>query len=211
MNEEKRLYLGLDVSTKTIGISLFEDTGKLILLTHVTPKIKLDGLSPMEILIKKVEVFENEFLEKYADSNIVKVIIEEPLLQSNNVNTVATLLRFNGMICRSVYETLNVVPEFISSYDARKYAFPELMSIRSTDKDGKILSEKELKKKTTVLFGSYPKNVDKKLIIWEKVADREPHIVWLYDKHQNLKKENFDMTDSYAATLGYMRKNSIWS
>ena len=211
MSEDKKLYLGLDVSTKTIGISLFEENGKLILLTHVTPKIKLDGLSPMEILIKKVEVFENEFLEKYADSNITKVIIEEPLLQSNNVNTVATLLRFNGMICRSVYETLNVVPEFISSYDARKYAFPELMSIRSIDKEGKVLSEKELKKKTPVLFGGYPKNVDKKLIIWEKVADREPQIVWLYDKHQNLKKENFDMTDSYAATLGFMRKNNIWN
>lgn len=211
MSEDKKLYLGLDVSTKTIGISLFEENGKLILLTHVTPKIKLDDLSPMEVLIKKVEVFENEFLEKYADSNITKVIIEEPLLQSNNVNTVATLLRFNGMICRSVYETLNVVPEFISSYDARKYAFPELMSIRAVDKDGKILSEKELKKKTPVLFGGYPKNVDKKLVIWEKVADREPQIVWLYDKHQNLKKENFDMTDSYAATLGFMRKNNIWS
>jgi hypothetical protein len=210
MSEDKKLYLGLDVSTKTIGISLFEENGKLILLTHVTPKIKLDGLSPMEALIKKVEVFENEFLEKYADSNITKVIIEEPLLQSNNVNTVATLLRFNGMICRSVYETLNVVPEFISSYDARKYAFPELMAIRAVDKDGKILNEKELKKKTPVLFGGYPKNVDKKLVIWEKVADREPQIIWLYDKHQNLKKENFDMTDSYAATLGFMRKNSIW-
>jgi hypothetical protein len=211
MGEDKKLYLGLDVSTKTIGISLFEETGKLVLLTHVTPKIKLDDLSPMEILIKKVEVFESEFLEKYADSNIIKVIIEEPLLQSNNVNTVATLLRFNGMICRSVYETLNVVPEFISSYDARKYAFPELMSIRATDKEGKILSEKELKKKTPVLFGGYPKNVDKKLVIWEKVADREPQIVWLYDKHQNLKKENFDMTDSYAATLGFMRKNGLWN
>jgi hypothetical protein len=210
MSEDKKLYLGLDVSTKTIGISLFEENGKLILLTHVTPKIKLDGLSPMESLIKKVEVFENEFLEKYADSNVTKVIIEEPLLQSNNVNTVATLLRFNGMICRSVYETLNVVPEFISSYDARKYAFPELMAIRSVDKDGKILNEKELKKKTPVLFGGHPKNVDKKLVIWEKVADREPQIIWLYDKHQNLKKENFDMTDSYAATLGFMRKNNIW-
>ena len=63
MSEEKELFLGLDVSTKTIGISLFESTGKLILLTHVTPKIKLDDLSSMEVLIKKVEVFETEFLE----------------------------------------------------------------------------------------------------------------------------------------------------
>ena len=37
------LVLGLDVSTKTIGIALFDDlgdTGRLKLLHHVTPKIK---------------------------------------------------------------------------------------------------------------------------------------------------------------------------
>ena len=35
--------LGLDVSTKTIGVSIFEDLGdhgKLQLLTHITPKVK---------------------------------------------------------------------------------------------------------------------------------------------------------------------------
>jgi len=40
---EENLVLGLDVSTKTIGISLFEDkdeAGILKLLHHVTPKVK---------------------------------------------------------------------------------------------------------------------------------------------------------------------------
>jgi RNase H-fold protein (predicted Holliday junction resolvase) len=69
--------LGLDVSTKTIGISLFDEDGKLILLTHVTPKIKGgDNLPDIELLIKKAQVFEEEFLEKYADEDITKVIIE---------------------------------------------------------------------------------------------------------------------------------------
>jgi len=58
---------------RLLGFHYLKKIGKLILLTHVTPKIKLDGLSPMEALIKKVEVFENEFLEKYADSNVTKV------------------------------------------------------------------------------------------------------------------------------------------
>jgi hypothetical protein len=57
----------------------------------------------------------------------------EPLLQSNNVNTVATFIRF-GMISKSVFDTLGVVPDFISSYDARKYSFPELMSVRKFKK-----------------------------------------------------------------------------
>lgn len=204
--------LGLDVSTKTIGISLFDSTGKLTLLTHVTPKVKgVDNLSDIEVLIKKAQVFEEEFLEKYADEDIEKVIIEEPLLGSNNVYTMATLIRFNGMISRSVYETLNVVPEFISSYDARKYAFPELMEKRSVNKKGIAYSEKELEKSKPVLFGAYPFDIDKKMVIWEKVATLEPQIVWFYDKNHKLKKENFDMTDAYSCVRGAMRKQGLWS
>ena len=48
------------------------------------------------------------------------------------------------------------------------------------------------------------------MVVFEKVADREPQIVWEYDKNFKLKKENFDMTDSYAAVMGYMKKNSYW-
>ena len=188
--------LGLDVSTKTIGISLFEDdgnSGKLQMLTHITPKVKPIPQDNIELLIKKAQIFQFEFLEKYSDIDITRVIIEEPLLRSNNVNTVATLLRFNGMICRSVYEVLNIVPEFISSYDARKYAFPELMEIRKSNKKGEPYSEKEIEGKQPVLFGGYSWDVDKKQVIWEKVNEKEPQVVWLYDKHQRLSKENFDV------------------
>lgn len=205
--------LGLDVSTKTIGISLFEDTGdngKLQLLTHITPKVKPKPVDNIELLIKKAQVFQFDFLEKYSDIDISRVIIEEPLLQSNNVNTVSTLLRFNGMICRSVYEVLNIVPEFISSYDARKFAFPDLMQVRTHNKKGEPYSEKDIDKKQPVLFGAYPWDTDKKVVIWEKVNEREPQIVWMYDKHQKLAKENYDMTDAYACVLGQMRKEGKW-
>jgi hypothetical protein len=205
--------LGLDVSTKTIGISLFEDNGdggKLQMLTHITPKVKPKPKDNIELLIKKAQIFQFEFLEKYSDIDISRVIIEEPLVRSNNVNTVATLLRFNGMICRSVYEVLNLVPEFISSYDARKFAFPELMEIRKVNKKGEPYSEKKKKKKQPVLFGGHPFDVDKKQIIWEKVNEREQQIVWVYDRHQRLSKENFDMTDAYACVLGQMRKEGKW-
>lgn len=205
--------LGLDVSTKTIGISLFEDkgeSGNLQMLTHITPKVKPKPKDNIELLIKKAQIFQNEFLEKYSDIDIDRVIIEEPLVRSNNVNTVATLLRFNGMICRSVYEVLNLVPEFISSYDARKFAFPELMDIRKLNKKGEPYTEKEIERKQPVLFGGHPYDVDKKQVIWEKVNEREPQIVWVYDKHQRLSKENFDMTDAYACVLGQMRKEGKW-
>jgi len=168
-------------------------------------------LNNIELLIRKAQIFQNEFLEKYSDIEIDRVIIEEPLVRSNNVNTVATLLRFNGMICRSVYEVLNLVPEFISSYDARKFAFPELMEIRKINKKGEPYTEKEIERKQPVLFGGHPFDIDKKQIIWEKVNEREPQIVWVYDKHQRLTKENFDMTDAYACVLGQMRKEDKWT
>lgn len=116
MEKEPEFLLALDVSTSTIGIALFQDLGdklELKLLHHVSPKVKPKPESKMEELFRKVEIFEKEFLSNYADFGITNVIIEEPLLQSNNVYTIATLLRFNGMISKSVYDTLGIVPEFI--------------------------------------------------------------------------------------------------
>ncbi len=61
-----------------------------------------------------------------------------------------------------------------------------------------------------VLFGGYPKDCDKKMIIWELVAKREPQIVWHYTKNNTLKKENFDQSDAYTCALGYMKEKGIW-
>ena len=211
--EESNYVLGLDISTKTIGIALFEDLGdrgELKLLHHVAPKVKPKPKSKLQELCDKANIFEDEFLNKYADIGISRVVIEEPLLRSNNVYTVATLLRFNGMICRSVYETLGVVPEFISSYDSRAYGFPELLQKRKFKKNGEPLSENAIKKNKPVLFGDYPYDVDKKSVIWEKVAELEPKIVWLYDKKKMLKKENYDMADAYCSLRGYMNQIGKW-
>ena len=88
------------------------------------------------------------------------------------------------------------MPEFISTYNSRKYAFPDLI--------------KENDKNKFVLFGGLPKNIDKKMIIWEKVAKLEPQIKWLYTKNNTLRKENFDQTDAYTCVLGLMRLKEIW-
>ena len=53
-------------------------------------------------------------------------------------------------------------------------------------------------------------DIDKKTIIWELVAKREPQITWNYTKNNTLKKENFDSSDAYTAGLGYMRMKQIW-
>jgi len=200
--------LGLDVSTKTIGIALFNEEGKLWELTHITPKIKPKLDNKLEEQFRKVDSFER-LLTRYIELDIDKVIIEEPLLNSNNIYTVATLLRFNGMISKVVEEVLNVVPEFISSNDARRYAFPELVQVRTHNKKGEPYPEKSLKNKKPVLFGAYDYKVDKKMVIWEKVAQLEPSIVWEYTRNNTLKKENFDMTDAYTVCLAAMNMDKL--
>ena len=213
INKDGNYIIGLDVSTKTIGIALFEDlgtSGDLKLLHHVTPVVKPLPNNKMEELFKKAEIFESEFLYKYVNLGISKVIIEEPLLRSNNVNTIATLLRFNGMVSRSVYDILKITPEYISSYDSRAYAFPELMQIRTKNKKGEPYDKKQIAKGKPVLFGAYDWEIDKKMVIWEKVSELEPQVIWLYDKKGKLKKESFDMSDALCAVRGYMRKRGYW-
>jgi RNase H-fold protein (predicted Holliday junction resolvase) len=188
--------LGLDVSTKTIGWALFDIESKNLLeLTHISPIPKPKSENKIEELILKSGIFRKK-LEEYVGMGIQSVIIEEPLLNSNNVYTVGTLMRFNTLICKEVYDVLGVVPEFLSTYNSRKFAFPHL--VQKNDK-GKF-----------VLFGAFSKDIDKKVIIWEQVAKREPQITWLYTKNNTLKKENFDQTDAYCAALGFMKMKEIW-
>ena len=145
--QEDYYLLGLDVSTKTIGVALFNSKGQLLELTHISPKAKPTPESKTEELIKKADAFKKH-LENYKDVGITRVVIEEPLLNSNNIYTVGVLIRYNTMILKSCYDILNIVPTFISTYNARKFAFPSLIGKNEKGKN--------------VLFGGLPKNIDKK-------------------------------------------------
>lgn len=194
--KESPKVLGLDVSTRTIGVALFDiQSRELLELTHVSPVPKPKEESKIKELLLKSDIFRNKLIE-YKDLGIVKVIIEEPLLNSNNVYTISILLRYNTLITKEIYDILGIVPEFISTYNSRKFAYPELV--------------RENNKNKFVLFGGFPKDCDKKQIIWEQVAKREPQIQWLYTRNNTLKKENFDQTDAYTCVLGYMRQEKLW-
>lgn len=214
------IILGLDVSTQCIGLTLAASDGvdvNILQVTHFRLKTpsKVKGV---ESLFYKSSYFE-EILKNYGDLSkynvnfkLTNVVIEEPLIGSNNSETASTLLRFNGMISQSVYHILGVIPEFISSYDARKYAFPELMSIRKYNKKGEVYSvekiRRSLKKNDLVLFGSYQWDCAKKYILWNKISEMFPDIQWAYDKNGELKKENFDASDSLICVIGYVNKRA---
>jgi hypothetical protein len=194
--KESPKVLGLDVSTKTIGWALFDiQSQQLLELTHISPIPKPKEDNKIKELLLKGQIFRTKLLE-YKDMGITKVIIEEPLLNSNNVYTVQTLLRFNTLVTKEIYDVLGVVPDFISTYNSRKFAFPELTQLNDKGK--------------YVLFGGLPKDIDKKMIIWELIAKREPQITWLYTRNNTLKKENFDQTDAYCCVIGHMKQEKIW-
>jgi len=194
--KESPKVLGLDVSTKTIGCALFDiRTKELLELTHISsvPKPKVED--KIEELILKSEIFKNKLIE-YQGMGITKVVIEEPLLNSNNIRTITVLLRFNTLVTKQIFDTLGLIPVFISTYNSRKFAFPEL--VRDNGKGKRVL------------FGGYEKGCDKKQIIFDLVAKKEPQIQWQYTRNNTLKKENFDQTDAYACVLGYMSQVGIW-
>jgi len=182
--------LGLDISTKTVGFALFDISGSNLLeLTHFSPKIKPQPEDKIEELLKKADAFKTH-LENYRDIGIKTVVIEEPLLNSNNIYTVGTLLRYNTLILKNCYDILGILPTFISTYNARKFAFPSLVGPNDKGKN--------------VLFGGYAKDIDKKHVIWEHVNTVCPEVKWLYGKDGKLKKENYDMADAATAVIGYV-------
>ena len=188
--------LGLDISTKTIGWALFDMSNRQLLeLTHFTPKLKPKPEDKVEEHLLKATAF-GEKLKELIGLGVVDVIIEEPLLTSNNLYTVGTLMKYNSMIVKTVYDTLGIVPKFVSTYNARKFAFPSL--VRETGKGKRVL------------FGGFEKGCDKKKIIWDEVIKLEPDIQWQYTRNDTLKKECFDMADAYTCVKGYMSKEGIW-
>jgi hypothetical protein len=94
-----------------------------------------------------------------------------------------------------IYDTLKIVPSFISTYNSRKFAFPSLVG--SNDKG------------RNVLFGGYPKDIDKKQVIWNHVNSLCPEVNWLYGKTGTLKKENFDMADAACCVIGYINMSKL--
>jgi hypothetical protein len=210
-----RIILGLDISTSCIGAVIVKDDGadnppELLRMMHLSPKIN-DKYKGLEALFKRKEIFENQFISPLRDYGITDVVIEEPLLTANNAMTVATLLRYNGIIAESVYRVLGIMPSFISSYDARMYSFPELVSLRKFNKRSEQYSLKHvldaIKKNHIVLFGSYPFDVDKKSIMMNMVNGVYDEIQWVYNKNGELLKQNYDACDALICALAYININ----
>lgn len=217
-----KLILGLDISTACIGIAIIYDDGESLpqieLISHVSPKISKD-IKGIEALILRKEIFEENFLKKMDEvlsgiecplKKITDVVIESPMVYASggsNAETVAQLLQFNGILSDAVYRVLHIVPSYISSYDARMHSFPSLLSIRKYNKKGVVYPlshiKKDIRDNHLILFGSYPFDCDKKLIMMNCVSELYPDIPWIYNKKGELKKENYDSCDALVCALAF--------
>lgn len=202
-NKEKYIW-ALDLSTTNVGCSLFNDHGKLVEMKH----LKIDcpkTIDPSNREIYKANLFKEycllykKHIEDDLDGIIHDVIIEEPLSNTSiNINTTAMLLAFNGMARYILYETLNIYPFKISVHESRRIFCPEICI-------KKIVKGIE---KTTLSFPVEYKD-NKKHYLWEKVAKLEPQIEWFYNKNNNLKTENYDLSDSFVCGFSGMIKYNL--
>ena len=214
VEKESGVILGVDISTNTIGICMLEDDdtdfGRILKFAALKPSTPYE-IKGIEALFLKKRDFMHKIEEVTNGYDISRIVIEAPLPQSNNLKTVVTLLQFNGMVSDMLYELFGIIPEYISSYEARKYAFPQLMGIRKYAKNGNVHPTNKIisavKKSKFVLFGSYMWDIAKKEVVQGIVADNFPQIQWLYDAYGRFMKENYDSTDAYVACLGKMKKD----
>lgn len=194
----------LDISTTNVGCSLWDNSGKLIELKHLS--LKNDKDTPADDRdVHKADVFKeycNSYKQHVLDDlngEIEHIFVEAPLQDTpKNINTTALLLGFNGMARYVLHEVFELIPIKITVYEARKLFCPELIKV----------SYKRGERIETLSFPEKYKK-EKKLYIWEKVATLEPQIEWFYTRNNTLKDMCFDMSDSYAVGIAGLKMLGI--
>lgn len=194
MSDANKFSWSLDISTTNIGMTLWDRDGKLMDIRHL--KLDVDKSVPEEVrYLDKARTF-REYVTKFRieikalyGGDIENIFVEAPLMNTPvNIETTAKLLAFNGIACYILHEIFGIPPYLISVYQSRKLFCPELVHVKKVK--GKI--------KETL---SFPKDVDKKVYIWEKVSKQYPEIQWHYKKDGSIKETSYDMSDSVA--VGY--------
>ena len=199
MRDSSGYILGFDVSTKTCGVTLMDLTGKLIDMDYISfpKKSKKNG---NVTIYQKVDFFA-QAVEKYKSYNIKHIFIEEPLKNGPNIGTTILLAKFNGMLSQKLYEFFGLEPEHITVYESRFIFFPEYVV-------KKMVKKKKEKIEVEEITLSFPKDADKKQLVFDKVSWLEPQMVWAYNKHFNIKEENYDMGDSYVVARAGLTINN---
>lgn len=185
----EQIYLGFDISTTCIGISIFGTSGQLIHIEHLV--LKSDKMIlPQHRIFAKANTF-NEFIQKYKNYEVMGIFIEEPLIASNNQYTSNLLMKFNGICSYILLRELNILPEYKSVHDIRRLLCPELLTT-------KIVKGKQ----KDVL--SFPKDIKGKEYVFNKIKSIYKDIEWINNKKGDLATYNYDMSDAIAVCRAFL-------
>jgi len=204
INQNNRKYvLGLDVSTSTIGVSLFEDLGdegQLVLLTHFEPKLNPEPETQLERYIEKANLCIDKLFEDFKIYNISRIIVEKPLLNSASQKIAKALEMFNEYLTNKLSKLFKVKIDFVTVDEARRYGLPELVN------------------QNGVLMGDFPTKIAglkkgewNKFLIMYLISQRYKEVSWLLNGNLKVNTKNFDRADAIVAVLGFMQKQNIWT
>src|SRR5690242_9414091 len=112
----------LDISTTNIGMTLWNENGKLVDVYHL--KLDTNKKVPEEIrYLHKATIFREyitefkELVQKKYSCVIDNIIVEAPLMNTPvNIETTAKLLAFNGIACYILFQIFGVPPLHVSVY-----------------------------------------------------------------------------------------------
>lgn len=202
VNQIKHI-LSLDVSTSCVGVSIFEDKGtygQLVHLEHVELKGTIKNMREKWEKRNMLKTYLEENI--IGDYNIVKIIIEEPLIQSKIIQVATNLNKFCGILYPLFVELFDIHPVYISVNESRRLSLPELIG----------------GKKGTTFLGDFPMKIaGKGRSYWSKflimfiIGRRFKEIGWMLSNNLTVCKKNFDRADSVVVGVAQMVKEGFWN
>lgn len=137
---KEKFYIGLDISTSVIGISLFNNNKELVDLRNI-------DLRKIKCYFNKANNVRSIFssIEKEFDicTFDTEIFIEESLQSFrpglSSAKTLMQLARFNGVVSQISYEVFRAVPVYINVNTARKSLGLKIDKKRETNTKDQVL------------------------------------------------------------------------
>jgi hypothetical protein len=183
---KRKVVLGIDVSTSCTGLSVLDaGDGSLLYHSYVELNKKKKKKNIYRTIFEKATAVREELKIIGEMYDVAYVGIEAPAKNfkrgKTNTDTIALLLRFNGIIGYVVYELFGVEPFAVSVGSARK----EIGVKKSTGKHG----SKETKIKVALHF-----------------ENKYDNLVLERTRFGNIKQQILDSTDSMAISWYVFKK-----
>jgi len=159
--------LGLDVSTSITGVTVIDDSGKILHCEAVDTRNK----NKFPSLLSKARFIKDKLWEIENAYSIDKIYIEESLQSFrsgfSSAKTLSTLSKINGIVSYLVYDIFKKEPEYLSATSARKSCGVRV-----------------------------PRGQKAKAVVLNFLLDSEPDFVIEYTRHGNPCPGTYDRADS---------------